>query len=264
VLAASGEIPAEAQERMRLQLRDKAGPTEHQRLTALLQRAVIEPPPLAALQARFGTLTQAERVQVGAFLTHVIMFDGPINGGVLVALLGSFEKLGLSARQLFASREDLRVRARQMPSARGYRIPAPPSAVERPVSLDPAKVEALQKEQALISAMLDPLFQEPSTPTPAAAAAFASTLEPNGKLEATLLGLDPGASAFLRALLGRSSWTRLDLTALSRTYELPLDGVLERLNETCYERLGVPLFEAGEPLVVNPEALEKDELQGWQ
>jgi hypothetical protein len=266
VLAAGGEIPAEAQERMRLQLHEEAGPTEHQRqqLTALLQRAVMKPPPLAALQARFGTLTQAERVQVGAFLTHVIVFDGPIKGGVLVALLGSFEKLGLSARELFASREDLRARSRQTASARGYRIPAAPSAVECPVSLDPAKVEALHKEQALISALLDPLFQEPPTLTPAAVSAVTPTLEPKGKSEETLLGLDLGASAFLRELLSKSIWTCFDLRALSRTHGLPLDGALERLNEACYERLGVPLFEAGEPLVLNTEALEKGELQGCQ
>jgi hypothetical protein len=139
---------------------------------------------------------------------------------------------------------------------RGYRIPLPPwaggvSSDERPVTLDLEKVVALQKEQERVTALLDPVFAEDPL---AGCTVHGPAVQKAGT---TLLGLDPVASAFLRVLLGKPSWARRELATLAREQGLPLNGMLERLNETSYEQLDLPLFDEGDPLVLNPEVLEK-------
>jgi hypothetical protein len=251
VLGVYGPVPESPLSRIRAQLAQEVGLTdlERQELTALLWQLSVEPPQLSGLQGTFRGLTPAERQETGDFLIEVIRERlGQIDGAVEVTFFGALDSLEVP-RRLLSFRE-----------AHGFRRgAAPPAAAvpETPVSLDAAKVAALQQEQGRISALLDPLFQDLTNPETRTNAVQA----PQAQEIPALLGLDPGASAFLRALLRQRRWAGTELAALARAHGLPLDGVLERLNEACYERLDVPLFEQGEPLILNPEALAKDELQ---
>ena len=47
-------------------------------------------------------------------------------------------------------------------------------------------------------------------------------------------------------LLAKAHRSRVELAVLAREWELPLEGVLERLNEATGEHLDMPLFEESE------------------
>jgi hypothetical protein len=177
---------------------------------------------------------------------------------VMNALLKSFDWLGLPDRGRLFNRalggDGDPFPRREVPTRRGYRIPPSPAPSNSPpVTLDFAKVASLKEEQAHLDAVLAAVFAEA---LPEAGTSAVTPLPAR-----TPLSLDPAASAFLQTLLTQSTWTRAALAQLARTHSLPLDGVLERINEAAYEHLEVPLFEEGEPLVLNREAVEKIESQ---
>jgi len=119
--------------------------------------------------------------------------------------------------------------------------------------LDPRKVAALQRDSERVAQLLASVFEgETSAEEPAPAVA-----DPHDNLAGeSALGLDAKHSEFLKTLLGRSSWARSELEELAEDRGLPVDGALERLNDAALDKLNTPLFDEGDPIALNPEAVE--------
>jgi hypothetical protein len=248
---------------MLAQLHQEPGLTlsERMRLAAHLHLAMLDPLKLPSLQRQVQALASEERTRTGERLVGLVRLGhgSTLRGKPLKRLLRCFEMLGLDTDQVFDSDAVEPRHARSGTPSNGYRIPPrPTAAVPARVELDFSKVAALHQEQERVSALLDPVFSTPRflESAPAVISGVDARLQQDRALgRAGLLGLDPVASAFLDVLLGKASWTRAELGALARAQGLPLDGVLERLNEASYEQLDMPLFDDGDPLVLRPEAV---------
>jgi uncharacterized tellurite resistance protein B-like protein len=177
----------------------------------------------------------------------------------------------------------------------GFGIPAPPApahtsgmALEsrKPgLNLDAAKIAALQKDSERVAAILASVFDAPADAmADVRGAAGVSAVGDTGNSgdaqnagsagdarnagaaddEAAprssttgLLGLDAVHSALLQTLLSRTHWARAELEELAEDRALMLDGALEHLNEACFERFDLALFEDGDPLELNPDAVRE-------
>jgi uncharacterized tellurite resistance protein B-like protein len=272
VASADGELGEEERAVMLAQIHASPGlaESERRRLDALLRLTRLEPPRTARLKRRLAALDARGREALGDFLVKVAGADHSVTPEEIRALQSSFGLLGLDAGDVFA-----RVHAAEMagqPVEGEPRVPrrrrAQPGPAAAPgdsrklsgmlrqpsatggISLDTAKVARLQADSEVVASLLASVFAEepPEEATPDAASSAGLVAEPD------VLGLDAPASRFLQALLGRPRWSRAELAALARERGLPLDGVLERLNEAVYEKLDAPLFEDGDPLILNPEA----------
>lgn len=255
---------------------------ERGRVGVHLAWAMRYPPTLESLSPRAEAQADDEALWIGEQLLSLLLTAGPVprRGKVARSMQECIEMLGFEAGVMLTHAAARMYRLRNadeayerrrfddLPSGStvqsthdtgGYRIPAPPQAS---VSLDPEKIAALHQEEERLAALLEPVFTaDPPADPPAQALAgvAAARVEPTavaGPLAGKpgLLGLDAVTSGFLAVLLGKSSWPRPELTQMARERGLPLDGMLERLNEAAYEALDMPLFEEGDPLVLNPEA----------
>jgi hypothetical protein len=223
--------------------------SELRRLAAHMQQLRLDPPASRPLKLLLGALPRREREHAQALLVTTLRprtQGASLPVAVQLTLERSLGLLGLDAdgRELPAAPSAAKSpepwRPRQL-------RPLPHRKPEAPqVRLDSRKIAALQKEQERIAALLEPVFAE-----------SLQCDEPGRTGDTGLVGLDPRATAFLRALLSKRVWPREQLLALAHGDGLPLDGVLERLNEACYEQLGMPLFEEGDPLVMLQETIDK-------
>jgi hypothetical protein len=221
---AEGALTGEQHAQVVAQLLQEAGSeSERRRLAALLGWALSEPPPLASLSSLVSGLDGAGHQVTAALLARLAEAGSRV-------LPGRLQELG-APWKLLAVHLD----------SGGLGV--------RPVALDPEKIALLQDESERVKVVLDSVFKDERPP----AAGSPQPPAPAGR--PGLLGLDPVSSEFLRSLLRKVAWSRAELAALARERGLPLDGVLERLNEASLDSLEMPLIEDGDPIVLNPEAV---------
>jgi hypothetical protein len=120
--------------------------------------------------------------------------------------------------------------------------------------LDMARIEALQRETAEVSALLSNVFTEEA---PVSEEKKEEREEAAAVFEPGPLGLDPEHGAFLRLLLTRSSWSRQELADAAADMELMLDGTLERINDASFEQFDAALLEGDDPVEVIRDVMEK-------
>jgi hypothetical protein len=122
------------------------------------------------------------------------------------------------------------------------------------LNLDIARIAALQRETAEVSALLSGVFADE---TPVSQEQKEERDEASSIIEPGPLGLDPEHSVFLRLIMTRDSWSRQDLTDAAADMELMLDGAIERINEAAFEHLDAPLLEGDDPIEVIRDVMEK-------
>jgi uncharacterized tellurite resistance protein B-like protein len=249
--------------------------SERRRLNALLRLVLIEPPKVSGLKRKMSALDPGAREAVADFLVNVARADDKITPEEIRTLQKAFEALGLDSERVFSKvhvaeiiRDSVVDRAADAGTPRSYAIPRPPEPVRMSkgprkvqgapnagISLDSARVAASQRESDRVARILAPLFAESASET--LESQNGGPVAPGGThhTEATLLGLDHTCSAFLRILLAKPEWTQGELAQLARDRGVMLGGMLERLNEASYDKLDMPLFDDGDPLVLNQEAV---------
>jgi hypothetical protein len=172
-----------------------------------------------------------------------------------------YKALGLEAQAVYS---DLHVTS-TTPSA-----PSAPSAKAAPAAasktldksavtgtdfkLDPARIAALQKETAEVSALLSRVF---SNDTPVSEEQKEERNEASSIIEPGPLGLDPEHSVFLRLIMTRESWSRQELADAAADMELMLDGAIEQINDAAFEHFDAALLEGDDPIEVSRDVVEK-------
>nr|WP_258178359.1 tellurite resistance TerB C-terminal domain-containing protein [Burkholderia multivorans] len=129
------------------------------------------------------------------------------------------------------------------------------------IPLDSARIAALQKETARVSAMLadvfveeQPAVQPPSIPSePAEAEERGEGAQPVG----SVIGLDETHSMFLRTLVSRASWSRVELSSVAADLDLMLDGAIEQINEAALDHWNEPITDGDDPVEVNRELAQR-------
>jgi len=233
--------------------------SERRRLRACMRLLIAVPPKLTGYKKRLQDLDLISRDSLTDFLVHIAQADAVVNTAEMKTIEKVFGLLGLDKKTAYskvhiAATEPVTVRPGQDAPA-CFPIPKPARADAR-VLLDPAKVAALKADSERVASILSSIFNEdsgqaePTAPLPEP--------EPVEELsEPPIMGLDPEHSAFLRVLVGSTTWSRADLEELSQDRGLMLDGAIERMNDAACELYGKPLFEGDDPIELDPEVVRE-------
>jgi len=241
-----------------------AGAAAQQRLRARLRLGVVYPPTLSSLKSRIEPLPVAARAALGKLLSALALADGKLRPAAVKHLEKLYALLGIKASALYGQLH--RATAATDDRSRGVPGGAPLAAAgsqalpraksPRGSQLDAARIAALQAESERVTALLSKVFEDQehlSSPSVVPAEREPEVLD----REPRLLGLDPEHSAFLRVLLTRPSWSRMELDDIAADMELMLDGALERVNEAALDAFEQRVAEGDDPVEIARELLEE-------
>lgn len=223
---------------------------QRKRLRARLRMAIDTPPSLASLRSKLDIIPVEGRRAIAHLLSTLAQADGTVDASEVRLLEKVYKALGIDTDFAYS---DLHTAAATASSAKAPAA-VEPAAPAAGLALDMARIEALQRETAQVSALLSKVFADEGTTS-------IETLEEREETQpvadACLLGLDAEHSIFLRLLLTRPSWSRQDLADAAADMELMLDGALERINEASFEQFDEALIDGDDPVEISREVLEK-------
>ncbi|KVT46054.1 hypothetical protein WK53_15105 [Burkholderia ubonensis] len=225
------------------------------RLKARVQVQIAQPVTLAALKKRLEPLSADAKHSLATLLVQTANADGVVSPAEVKLLEKLYQTLGLDPQRLYSDIHGNGVAG--TPNSSG--ISANTNRVElgspSAFTLNTARIEALQKETAKVSAMLSDVFageepvleavpetSEASEPTPASSG---------------LLGLDDAHSTLLRLLLTRPKWTRAELADATSDLDMMLDGAIEQVNEAALDHWDEPLIDGDDPLEINQDLAQR-------
>ena len=230
--------------------------SERRRLHARLCLFLADPPKLSGLKSRIGDLDKVQREAVGDFLAMIALADSEILPAEITALNKIFKILGLNPQSVYSkvhvsASEPITVRPASITPAR-HSIPKPPKQENGgAIKLDKEKIAALLADSKRISVILGSIFSQEVSEFDTAEITIEEEL--SEQQAPTLMGLETEHSALLQILLRQMRWTRSELEELASDRSLMIDGVLEHLNDTAFEKFNKPLFEGTDPIEINQE-----------
>lgn len=234
---------------------------ERVRLKAHNRVLLAQPPTMAGLKKRIDAITKEVRREIAVFLVQTVSADGVVSPGEVKLLEKIYRLLEIDSQQLYSDlHQNTRVEGQAVVSGRK---PASSSAgdVSAGVALDPARIAALQKETARVSAMLADVFveeQPPAQPPVVKAKVVEAEERDEGAQPAgNVIGLDEAHSMFLRTLVSRASWSRTELSSVALDLELMLDGAIEQINEAALDHWDEPITDGDDPVEVNQELAQR-------
>ena len=238
--------------------------SHRKRLKAHLQIQTLQPPTLASLKKKLSPLDADAKCTIAGFLVHLAQADGNVSPQEVRLLERVYKTLELDPQLLYGDLHGAAITPRESVST-APRFGAVPSsyqageipgnsAATRSFNLDMDKIAQLQRETAVVSALLAEVFSDELPEPPAIVDSIKD--QPNDHA-ATVHGLDTEHSAFLRMIVSRREWSRKELEDVATDMELMLDGALEQINDMAYERFDMPVSEGDDPIEINPDILEE-------
>ncbi|MBY4766727.1 tellurite resistance TerB family protein [Burkholderia ambifaria] len=234
---------------------------ERARLKAHNRVQLAQPPTMAGLKKRIEALTKEVRREIALFLVQTANADGVVSPGEVKLLEKIYRLLEIDSQQLYSDlHQNTRVEGQ---GGVGGRKPASPSTgnVSVGVALDAARIAALQKETARVSAMLADVFveEQPAVQPPVVQPEVveAEEREEGTRPVGNVIGLDEAHSMFLRTLVSRASWSRAELSSVALDLDLMLDGAIEQVNEAALDHWDESITDGDDPVEVNQELAQR-------
>ena len=233
------------------------------RLKAHLKLQMLQPPTLASLKKKLSPLNIDAKRAIAGFLAHLAQADGNVSPQEVRLLERVYKTLELDPQLLYADLHGAAITPYTHSSASALgAVPSPSQAGNKPrstarsqgFSLDMDKIAQLQRETAVVSALLAEVFSDES---PEPSMVVGSIKDQPTDHAATVHGLDTEHSAFLRMIVSRREWSRQELEDVASDMELMLDGALEQINDMAFERFDMPVSEGDDPIEINPDILEE-------
>lgn len=222
------------------------------RLKARLRRLVSTPPSLSSLKKRLEPLSSESRRAIASFLALLAHADGSVDPAEVKLLERIYGALGIDVQVLYSDLHSSKAGDVKIAAALPKEAGAAPRAATS-MTLDPARIAALQKETEQVSKLLAGVFVDEAQP---AQPVEPAEPEAEDSTQSGILGLDADLSAFLRVLLSRSTWSRAELNDVAKDMHVMPDGALERINDAAFEHANGPLTEGDDPIEINREILE--------
>lgn len=234
---------------------------QRKRLRARLRMAIDSPPSLASLRSKLEIIPTNGKRAIAHLMSTLAQADGEVEPSEVKLLERIYRALGLEAQLVYS---DLHITSTQAiapagksgagsPASSGI-APEKPATIGGDLKLDPARIAALQKETAEVSALLSSVF---TNDAPVSEEQKEERNEASSVIEPGPLGLDPEHSVFLRLIMTRASWSRQELADAAADMELMLDGAIERINDASFEHFEAPLLEGDDPIEVSRDIQEK-------
>lgn len=234
---------------------------ERARLRARNRVQLAQPSTMAGLKKRLGALTREARREIASFLVQTANADGVVSPGEVKLLEKIYRLLEIDSQQLYSDlHQNTRlagqeVSGRSEPSNRGV------GSAGIGIALDPARIAALQKETARVSAMLADVFVE-EQPAAQPVVEKQEIVELEDRVDdaqpaGNVIGLNEAHSMFLRTLVSRASWSRSELSSVALDLDLMLDGAIEQVNEAALDHWDEPITDGDDPVEVNQELAQR-------
>lgn len=240
------------------------GTAHRKRLKAHLQIQILQPPTLASLKKKLSPLGVDAKRALARFLAHLAQANGNVSPQEVRLLERVYKTLELDPQLLYGDLHGAAITSPNTASpAPSYgAVPSSHQAGEMPRSsgatqsfnLDMDKIARLQRETAVVSALLAEVFSDEFPEPPAIVDRIKD--QPTDHA-ATVHGLDTEHSAFLRMIVSRREWSRQELEDVATDMELMLDGALEQINDMAFERFDMPVSEGDDPIEINPDILKE-------
>lgn len=251
VAAADGSFSPKEINHLRVQVQSwmHLTPNHIRRLLAHLRLRIAAPASLATLRKKLEPLDVGAKETIAAFMATVAQSDGVVSPSEVKMLEKVYKALGVEPKKVFSDVHAVAAGAAPSTAAQA-------ETASEGFTLDPARIAALQKDTAHVSALLAGIFKEEEEPV----APVLREAEPEEETEVPpegLLGLDETHSALARLLLSRPEWTKEDIGDAAADLDLMVDGAIETLNEAAFEKHDMPFVEGDALLTINPELLEK-------
>jgi tellurite resistance protein len=233
---------------------------QRKRLRARLRMALDSPPTLASLRSKLEAIPADGKRAIAHLMATLAQADGVVAPAEVKLLEKIYKVLGLETQAVYSDLHMQAMEPASSPTTSTIATPgtAQPVAAEASASgglnLDAARIAALQRETAEVSALLSSVF---AVEAPVSQEQMEERDEASSIIEPGPLGLDPEHSVFLRLIMTRDSWSRHELTDAAADMELMLDGAIERINEAAFEHLDAPLLEGDDPIEVVRDVMEK-------
>ncbi|WP_322008025.1 tellurite resistance TerB family protein [Paraburkholderia tropica] len=237
---------------------------ERARLKAHNRVQLAQPSTMASLKKRLGVLTPEVKREIASFLVQTANADGVVSPGEVKLLEKIYRLLEIDSQQLYS---DLHQNTRFAdPKDSGRSEPSNPGVDNASVgiALDPARIAALQKETARVSAMLADVFVDEQSvvqaPVVQPEVVEAEEREEGTQPAGNVIGLDEAHSMFLRTLVSRDSWSRSELSSVALDLDLMLDGAIEQVNEAALDHWDEAITDGDDPVEVNQELAQRLEV----
>jgi len=229
---------------------------QRKRLRARLRMSIEAPPSLASLRSKLDVIPANGKRAIAHLLSTLAHADGTVAPAEVKLLEKIYKALGLDAQAVYsdlhiASSTSTPVASQVQPE---QAEPIKKASASDGLNLDMARIEALQRETAEVSALLSSVFAEEAAQSPEVKE---ERDEASSVIEPGPLGLDPEHSVFLRLLMTRASWSRQELADAAADMELMLDGAIERINDAAFEHFDAALLEGDDPVEVVRDVLEQ-------
>ncbi|MEO8488169.1 TerB N-terminal domain-containing protein [Pseudomonas sp.] len=264
VAAADGETSVEemTQLGMHIDAWDHLCMAHRKRLKAHLQIQILQPPTLASLKKKLGPLSLDAKRSIAGFLSHLAQVDGNVSAQEIRLLERVYKALELDPKLVYADLHGAAVSGPNISSTSSSiysdsgqtRGSSSGGREVAAFNLDMGKIAQLQRETAVVSALLAEVFSDETTES---TDVLEASVDEPAENATTVYGLDTEHSAFLRLLVSRREWSRQELEDVASDMELMLDGALEQINDMAFERFDLPISEGDDPIEINPDILEE-------
>jgi len=257
VAASDGQVSEQEGKHLetQLEMQFKFGPEEKTRLRAHMQWLRAGSSNFLGIKKRLESFNKPQREILGRFLVSIAQLDGYIAPGEIKVLNKIYGLLGLDSKELYsdvhtAATEPVKIEDAE-PQPLVFALPKVPRKKMSPnVALDMSKIDVKLAETAAVAAMLSSIFTEEKVEVPSAKATQPEVVGKISYFESEHHG-------FIKELLQKLSWTRVDLEALAAKSNLLLDGALDSINEAAFTAFNEPFFEGGDPIEINPTVLKE-------
>jgi uncharacterized tellurite resistance protein B-like protein len=250
VAAADGTVTAEEERHLEAHIESAIDlyPGERERLRAHLEQVTRAKLSFTGLRKKLEPLTSEQKERIGSGLVTVAAADGHISPEEVKVLGKVFGLLGLDPDSVYSQAHA--AAGANRPPVVGTNQPEEADHEDRD-TLDRSTVETKIEETARVSSMLAGIFDSEDD-----AEADAPAVSPSAGIESSN-GLDAAEAAFARDLAERTSWSRAEVEELAARRDLLVDGALEAINNTAFERCDTPFFEGDDPIEIDVEVAEE-------
>jgi uncharacterized tellurite resistance protein B-like protein len=234
---------------------------ERARLKAHNRVQLVQPSTMAGLKRKLEALTKEMKREIALFLVETANADGVVSPGEVKLLEKIYRLLEIDSQQLYSDLHQNTHTAGQRELRRGDSSDPRVGNAGVGIALDPARIAALQKETARVSAMLADVFVEEQPaiqpPTVQPEVVEAEERDVGTQPVGNMIGLDETHSMFLRTLVSRASWSRVELSSVAVDLDLMLDGAIEQVNEAALDHWNEPITDGDDPVEVNQELAQR-------
>jgi TerB N-terminal domain/TerB-C domain len=230
-------------------------PDQQMRLRAKYRLGCCQPFSLMSLKAKLGELSMEQRLEVGVALSDLARTHGvsPVEVKFLERL---YRVLKLDSQLVYSHLHGSHGERTQIDRQFGS------ATKSSNILLDPERIGLLERETALVSALLGDVFGEEESDLTLAVQPATSVLDvvdsDNSHRAAPplLAGLSPSLNDFLVLILTRSEWSRAELEVAAQKTQIMLDGAMESINEEALNSFGTALLEGNDPIYIETELME--------